>query len=48
MIHGINNDYLYAVSKIDILFSDSKGNKVQSTGTGFWISKENNVFLITN
>ena len=48
MIHGINNDYLYAVTKLVVVLSDNSGNTITSSGTGFWIQKEDSVYLITN
>lgn len=48
MIHGINNDYLYAVTKLEVVLSDGLGNQITSSGTGFWVSKDENVYLITN
>ena len=47
MIHGINNEYLYAVTKVVILVSNGK-NCISSQGTGFWISRGEDCFLITN
>lgn len=47
MIHGINNEYLYAVTKLVIHISNGK-DRITSQGTGFWISKGDDCFLITN
>lgn len=47
MIHGISNDYLYAVSKITIIFSNGIDRK-NWQGTGFFIKKDTDLFFITN
>ena len=47
--HGLNNDYLYAVSKIRVLFENGNlPNYVQSEGTGFFVRKGENEYFITN
>lgn len=47
MHHGLNNTYIYAVSKITLVISNGTDN-VSIQGTGFFIVKENELFLITN
>lgn len=47
MHHGLNNTYIYAVSKITLVISNGTDN-VSIQGTGFFIVKENDLFLITN
>lgn len=47
MNHGLNNTYLYAVSKICLVFSNEV-NTVSIQGTGFFIIKGKNLYLITN
>ena len=47
--HGLNNDFLYSVSKIRVLFENgSLPNCVQSEGTGFFVLKEGREYFITN
>ena len=47
MHHGLNNTYIYAVSKITLVITNGTAN-VSIQGTGFFIVKENDLFLITN
>ena len=47
MQHGLNNDYIYAVSKIVLTISDGT-NSITSQGTGFFIKKDSDLFFITN
>lgn len=47
MNHGLNNTYLYAVSKICLVFSNEV-TTVSIQGTGFFIIKGKNLYLITN
>ena len=47
MQHGLNNDYIYAVSKIVLTISDGT-NSITSHGTGFFIKKDSDLFFITN
>ena len=48
MNHGLNNKFLYAVSRIAATWTDSKGNGINSQGTGFFIQKGLDLFFITN
>ncbi len=47
MIHGLNNSYLYAAKKIQVVFSNGKTSK-PIQGTGFFIEKEDKIILVTN
>lgn len=47
MIHGINNDFLYAVTHLRVQFAKGINKKVFE-GSGFFIKKEQNIYLITN
>ena len=47
MHHGLNNTYIYAVSKITLDFSNGIDN-VSIQGTGFFIVKGEDLYLITN
>ena len=47
MHHGLDNTYLYAVSKITLLISNGL-NRTKLYGTGFFIIKDANIYLITN
>ena len=47
MNHGLNNTYVYAVSKICLVFSNEV-TTVSIQGTGFFIIKGKNLYLITN
>lgn len=49
MIHGINNNYLYAVTHIEAIFV-KQGTPVfqKQEGTGFFVTKDNQVYFITN
>ena len=47
MAHGISNDFLYAVTHLRVIFA--KGiNEVALEGTGFFVKKDSDVYLITN
>ena len=47
--HGLNNNFLYAVSKVRVQFENGNlPNVIQSKGTGFFIQKEDKVYFITN
>lgn len=47
MLHGINNTFLYAAKKIEVEITD--GYEVEKiTGTGFFVTMDDNTFLITN
>lgn len=48
MIHGINNNYLYAVSHAHISFTSASGKGVESSGTGFFVVKDRQLYFITN
>jgi hypothetical protein len=48
MIHGINNNYLYAVSKIIVNCKKEGDEDIESSGTGFFVVKENEPYFITN
>ena len=47
MTHGLNNTFLYTGCRIISSFGNGT-NTASISGTGFFINKENNVFLITN
>lgn len=47
MHHGLNNDFIYAVSKVIAYFSNGKED-IPLIGTGFFIRKNDDFFLITN
>lgn len=48
MIHGINNNYLYAVSHAHVSFTNASGEGVESSGTGFFVVKDRQLYFITN
>lgn len=49
MIHGINNIFLYASTKLTVKFVSSDGKSdVSFMGTGFFVKKENELYLLTN
>ena len=48
MIHGINNNYLYAVSHAHVSFTNASGEEVESSGTGFFVVKDRQLYFITN
>lgn len=49
MIHGINNKYLYASTKLTVSFVSADGKETASlSGTGFFIKKEEKAYLLTN
>lgn len=47
MGHGITNQFLYTVTNIQVTF-ESEGETLISSGTGFFIKKGEEIFLITN
>lgn len=47
MHHGLSNIYMYAVSRIIVRISNGISESILS-GTGFFVKKDNGVFLITN
>ena len=47
MMHGLNNTYLYAAKKIVAKWSDGN-SQVELRGTGFFVQKDSDFFLITN
>ena len=47
MHHGLNNIYIYAVTKIEIVITNET-DKITIGGTGFFIKKDDNLYLITN
>ena len=47
MIHGLSNEFLYSAKRIVTYWSTDQGI-IESTGTGFFISKDSNIYLITN
>lgn len=47
MMHGLNNKYLYTAKKIVAKWSDGN-SQVELRGTGFFIRKDSDFFLITN
>lgn len=47
MAHGITNQFLYSVTNIKVTF-ECEGKLYISSGTGFFVSKEKEIFLITN
>lgn len=49
MHHGIKNEYMYAVTQLTVTFTngDPKGD-VAINGTGFFVLKDKEVYLITN
>lgn len=47
MIHGLNNKYLYAAKKVIVQWNNGT-NTVEMRGTGFFISKDTDVFFVTN
>jgi len=48
MIHGINNNYLYAVSHAHVSFTNASGEGVKLSGTGFFVVKDRQLYFITN
>lgn len=47
--HGLSNDFLYAVSRVTAIFDNGNiGPQMQSSGTGFFVDKDDKVFFITN
>lgn len=48
MPHGLNNDFLYSVCKINVKFSKENEGPEQIYGTGFFIQKDEELYLITN
>lgn len=47
MIHGITNQFLYAVTYLQCTCTNGKERKAYA-GTGFFIGKGDDAFLITN
>lgn len=47
MMHGLNNTFLYTAKKIIAKWSDGT-NQAEFRGTGFFIQKDSDFFLITN
>lgn len=49
MIHGINNNFLYAVSRVETGFVNPSTSEVQGRqGTGFFVVKDGQIYFITN
>ena len=44
MIHGLNNRMLYSAKKLSVTLD----NSIITRGTGFFVEKGNDLFLITN
>ena len=47
MIHGLSNEFLYSAKRIVTHWSINQKN-ISLIGTGFFISKDSNIYLITN
>ena len=48
-MHGITNDFLYAVGRISSFYKNPKtGKETKLDGTGFYIKKNKKIFFITN
>ena len=48
-MHGITNDFLYAVGRVSSFFRNPKtGKETKLEGTGFYIKKNEKIFFITN
>lgn len=47
MLHGLSNEFLYSAKRIVTYWNTSKG-LIESTGTGFFVRKDNDIYLITN
>lgn len=49
MFHGITNQFLYAVSRIELKFSNPLTSEVaEMQGTGFFVGKDKQIYFITN
>ena len=47
MIHGLSNAYLYMAKHVITIWETPEGT-IQNTGTGFFVQKDDDLFLITN
>lgn len=47
MTHGLSNGFLYTAKRIITIWDTAKGT-VENAGTGFFIQKEDTLYLITN
>ncbi|MDY2888440.1 MAG: hypothetical protein SOU19_02635, partial [Candidatus Caccosoma sp.] len=47
MIHGLNNNVLYSAKKI-IVTLQKDNDRICFLGTGFFLSKNNEIILVTN
>ena len=47
MTHGLSNGFLYTAKRIITIWDTAKGT-VENAGTGFFVQKENTLYLITN
>lgn len=49
MFHGISNQFLYAVSRVELKFvNPTTSEEVESQGTGFFVVKDEQIYFITN
>ena len=49
MFHGLDNRFLYSAYQLHCTFANASGEKVNCTGTGFWMrNRDANLVLITN
>ena len=47
MLHGLSNEFLYSAKRIVTYWNTAKG-LIESAGTGFFVNKADEIFLITN
>lgn len=47
MIHGLSNAFLYSAKRVITIWDTPKGT-IESSGTGFFVQKNDDLFLITN
>ena len=47
MTHGLSNGFLYTAKRIITIWDTAKGT-VENAGTGFFVQKEDTLYLITN
>ena len=47
MLHGLSNEFLYSAKRIVTYWNTTKG-LIESSGTGFFVNKGDEIFLVTN